>query len=343
MKILLIQTAFLGDVILTIPLVHSLKKDLKSKEVHVLIRPEAKSVFKNDPNVDKIILYDKRGTEKGLINLYKIIKKIRKNRYDVVISPHRSLRSALITFFSNAPKRIGFNINSLNFVYNKKVKYVKKFHEVDRNLSLIRPLYDGEINVDFNMYNSKQDEIKAKEIINKFCNINEASIIGIAASSQWNTKRWPPNYYKELIDMLISNGFYVILFGSEKDTGICNEIANNYDNKILNLCGSLTINESSEVMKYCKVIVSNDTGAMHIGSVSGVTTIAIYGPTLPEFGFYPYGVKNKIMQEKIYCRPCSIHGGQKCPEGHFRCMKNIHPKQVFEETIKLINDENNKT
>lgn len=333
MKILIIQTAFLGDVILTIPLIRSLKKNLPESLIHILLRPEGKDVYVHDPDIERIIVYDKKASQKGIFNLVRIINSIRENKYDLIISPHRSARSSVISYFSKSTKRIGFDKNALSFLYNIKVNYDTNLHEVGRNLSLLKPLFPaGEKNV-LNIYNSGDDKENAFSLISKHFSEND-KIVGIAPGSEWNTKRWLPENFNEIINLCSKDDIKVILFGSEKDTGICNKI--NSGNNVLNVCGKVSINEASELMKFCKVLLCNDTGAMHIAAASGVKIVVIYGPTVPEFGFYPYGVEHKILQKDLYCRPCHIHGGKKCMEKHFRCMKEIKPEMVFKELEKFL-------
>ena len=335
MKILIIQTAFLGDVILTIPLIRHLKKEEPEREIHILVRPEAENVYLNDPDITRILVYDKKGSQKGLINLIRIIKSIRKNKYDIVISPHRSARSSLISYFSKAVKRAGFNKNALAFLYNVRINYDKDIHEVDRNLNLIKSLFSIDKKNTLNMHNSNEDKEKAISVIRDNLWENER-ILGMAPGSEWESKRWPAEKFKEIINICDKKNIKVILFGGDKDVDICREMSS-YNN-VLNVCGKVSINEASELMKFCKVLLTNDTGAMHIGAASGVKIVVIYGPTVPEFGFYPYGVEHKIIQIDLYCRPCHIHGGKKCPEKHFRCMKEITPENVFKEIEEYLNN-----
>ncbi|MFC1724093.1 lipopolysaccharide heptosyltransferase II [candidate division KSB1 bacterium] len=336
MKVLIVQTAFLGDVILTIPLIRALKKHIKPVHLHILLRPEAEDVYRNDKDIDNIIVYDKKNSEKGIQHLFKLIKKVRAEKYELVISPHRSVRSALISYLSGAKQRVGFDKNSMSILYNKKVKYINDKHEVERNLSLIEPIYDGEISITLNMQNSENDRKKADELISNTVRAAGQDIVCMAPGSEWSTKRWLTEYYRKLIKLCSLSDIKVVLLGGSKDKNICGNISIGFEN-VTDLSAKLSVNESSEVMKQCKLLVCNDTGAMHIGSASGIDIITVFGPTVPEFGFSPFGVKNKILQSDIYCRPCSIHGGENCPEGHFLCMRSITPDDVMQEIRRFLN------
>lgn len=333
-KFLIIQTAFIGDVILALPLVQVLRRNFPNSKIDFMLIPKTSELLKNHPDVDEVIIFDKKGRDKGLSGLIKISKIISAKNYDVAIIPHRSFRSAVIPFLAGVKIRIGFDKSPFKFLYTNVVNY-KKIHEIERNLSLLEPLGVKVNSKEFpNLFPSDDD----KNYIDKILSDVNSKLVGVAPGSIWATKRWLKERFAELVGLLVKDGFAVVLIGGAEDFELCEEIKKYSDSKnVYNFCGKLNLLQSAELIRRCILLVSNDSAPMHIAVAMRTPVVAIFGPTVPEFGFYPYGEKDKIVQvENLYCRPCGIHGGRKCPEGHFKCMRLIDTKTVYEEVKNLI-------
>jgi heptosyltransferase-2 len=398
-KILIIQTAFLGDVILCTPLIKATRKLFPNSFISFLLIPETKNILDNNPHLNNIIEYDKRGKDRGLKNFFKMVKRVKKENFDLAIIPHRYSRSALLAYLAKIPERIGFDKDNGSFLFTQKVTYQNKLHEVERNLSLLRdftsdlktqnsgrlirkqeislltphpgPLPQGERGVhksqdpefgppppltgggkgegdDVNwdatdrtpeLFPSSQDFSYAQELLQGSGIKGQDRVVGIAPGSIWATKRWLPERFAEVSDRLIKEaGVKVIFLGSKDDEKLCIEIANLMEEKPIILAGRTSILQSAAIISQCKVILSNDSAPVHMASAMKKPVVAIFGSTIPEFGFAPYGEGHIIIEKKMECRPCGIHGKNKCPKKHFKCMTEITTQEVFEALLTKLNN-----
>jgi heptosyltransferase II len=331
-KILIIQTAFMGDVILALPMVQTIKNHLPDSYIDFLCVPGCVPVLQGHPDIRNIIPYDKKGGDK-LDKFIEVLSEIRENEYDVVISPHRYSRSALLTYYSEAKTRIGFDKNSFSFLLTHKVKYVQNNHEIYRNIELAKCVPglnfdDSKVLLKPCLYPSAVDV----KIINELLiNSDKNNLVTIAPCSRWFTKQFPVEKTVSLIRMMIEKGYTAALIGGNDDINYCNAVENEIsDTKLLNLCGKTTPLQSYAAINDSKVLVTVDSAAQHLGAASNTPIILIYGSTDSSFGFYPLTSKNNIIEIKgLDCRPCTDHGRDSCPKDHFKCMLNIEIEQFF--------------
>ncbi|MGE4547070.1 MAG: lipopolysaccharide heptosyltransferase II [Desulfurella sp.] len=339
-KILFIQTAFLGDAILSVPIVDSLRnKYKKDANIVVLTTPQNKEVFTLNPSIDEIILYDKHGLENDIFSMIRKIKLLKKLSFDCVITNHPSARTALMSYFSGAKLRIAPSSVSLKYLYTNTVNVENYSHQIDKNLALLKILdFEGKDLVrKINLFYLKEDEKLINGVLEAFSvNDDDKKIIVINPLSAWYTKRWPKEYYKELATMLEQNGYLVLLIGTQKDINVGEYIKANKKN-IVNLMGKTNLKELFAVISKSNLLISNDSAPVHIASAYNIPTIEIYGPTLPEFGFYPLSEKNAVFEVKdLKCRPCGSHGGNSCKKSHFECMMRITPQEVFKTAVEFL-------
>lgn len=342
-KILVIQTSFLGDTILTLPLIKSIKKSFPDAVVFCLTIPQNSDVFSGNKDISGIITYDKHGKENGVSGFIRKLKEIKQEHFDVLISAHRSMRTSLLVLFSHIPLRIGFSDSAMPFVYNRIVERDPHIHEAERNLSLLNPLNIGKEKWSYDAELYCPEEAKA------FCgNIFEAYgvrtelKIGINPFSIWPTKKWPKENFKALAQRIINELHgRVFIFGLERDKEEASFIKG--DNEcIINLAGKTKLKELFCLISQMDVFITNDSGPMHIACAYNVPTVAIFGPTVPEFGFSPWGKRCAVMERKgLRCRPCGKHGSFHCREGHFKCMLDISVDEVF-AAVKRFVDENTR-
>mgnify|MGYP000946060687 CR=1 FL=1 len=336
MNILIIHTAFIGDIVLSTALVSKVKEKYPDSDIYYLTTPLGKEILKNNPKIKEIIVYDKRGKDKGFRAFISFVRKIRKLKIDVCLTPHRYLRSSVLSFLSGAKIRIGYDIASLSFVFNKKIKYDRTKHEVEKLLSFID---DSPNRYELEMYPSEKDKIKIDTILKNF--FQNKKIILIAPGSKWFTKRWPEEYFRILIQNLVKrNDLLIVITGGKEER----EIELNLDSKVLDLRGEISLLELAELTKRAILVVSNDSAPIHITSAFPNTRIVgIFGPTVKEFGFFPWSKNSKVFEiNGLYCRPCAIHGGNFCPEKHFRCMREITPDLIENEIYNYIANINSK-
>lgn len=328
-KVLIIQTAFLGDVILTLPLVQVLKKHKQDIKIDFLCIPETAGILKNNPLINEVILYDKR-QHKGLGKLFNLTSRLKKNKYDLIISPHRSARSALITYFISPKYSVTFDRSAFNSLYKIKIPYLQDIHEIQRNLELLKPLGINETDIiKPDIYPGDSEKKKIDEIFSQNNISSNDKIISIAPGSVWFTKRFPKEKFLSLIRSLDKH-IKIILIGGKDDIAIGEYLKSGYNEaNLINLIAKLSILESTEAIRRSYILISNDSAPLHMGNAVETDVYAIFGSTIPQFGFYPYG-KNDVVFEinGLSCRPCGIHGRNECPLGTLECMMAIDEKNI---------------
>lgn len=337
-KILIIQTAFIGDVILTTPMIRILYEQFNQPEIHFLTIPSSKNILENNPFIKKLIIYDKKGAHRGLSSFKKFVERLKLEKYDAALIPHRSLRSALLAKLAGIPLRIGFNKGGGKWFHTHRMHYEQNTHEYLRNMHLLSFF---EILPEYPVYPDIFPDDVDKEIVSDWLFSHEIlktdRIITLAPGSVWPTKRWLPKRFAELGEQLTKFGYSVVLIGSPEDFELCERIAESSNETIFNAAGVFTLRQSADLIGRSEVLITNDSAPLHLGVAMRTPVIAIFGPTVPEFGFYPYGPNDKVIEIKnLYCRPCSIHGKKQCPEKHFRCMREITVNEVFETAVQLL-------
>jgi len=334
-KILIIQTAFLGDVILTTPLIEVINQQLTEYTIDFLTIPSSVNIVQYNPSLKNIIAFDKRGRDKGFKGLYSLSRRLADQHYEICLTPHRSWRSAYLTKSTKATYRVGFDTSVWPGAFTHLINYEQKTHEIERNLSLLQPLgikkQQGLIYP--KIFPTGEDIKVVLEILTNLALVNNKNLFAIAPGSIWSTKRWPLSYFQKFCQLLSDENIKVLLIGSEDDKIICDFIEQACD-KCYSLAGKLTIRQTKYLLERCQGILTNDSAPLHIGMAANIPVYAIFGPTIPQFGFTPLGDKSKIFERKdLTCRPCGIHGGKKCPTKTFACMKEIYPEMVFRKVM----------
>ncbi len=320
-KILIIQTAFIGDAILATALVEKLKIFYPNTKIDVLVRNGNESIFNTNPNVNNVIVWDKsKNKYKSLINT---IFYVRKQKYDIVINAQRFFSTGLITTMSNAPIKSGFKKNPLSFFLQNKAEHkINGEHEIDRNQNLIAFITDGKA-FKPRIYISDSANYAVRKYKNQkyFC---------IAPASVWFTKQFPESKWVEFINSL-NNDIIVYLVGSKTDSELCERIIEKSNENVINLCGKLSLIESAALMKDAVINFVNDSSPLHICSAVDAPVVAVFCSTVPRFGFGPIGKNGTVVEvaEPLACRPCGLHGKTKCPEKHFNCAHNISVSQLL--------------
>jgi len=337
-NILVIQTAFLGDAILALPMIQKLKKNNPKSKLDVLAIPSTEKIFSSSPYVDGVIVIDKKGKHKSIKGLNNFLKELRKKSYSKIYSPHRSLRSAYITFRLGVKETYGFDNSSLKYAYKNIVKYKQTDHEVQRNLELI-----GENTEDKSWKISPEIIIDAteKEKVTDFLSSNkiDAEFIAIAPGSVWETKRYPKEYFSEIIKSLVAKNEEILLIGSENDKLLCDKIANGLNDKVKNLAGEFSVTETIYLLRSAKLLITNDSAPTHMGMCADIPVLTIYCSTVPEFGFYPYNNRSKYLSyDNLDCKPCGIHGYDECPIKSFDCGYKLLPEDILKEVEKILSE-----
>lgn len=329
-NVLILQTSFLGDSLLTLPLARDLKSILPDCRVTVLTLPRSEALFKGSPHVDEVIIDDKRGAHRGPLGTWRLARGLRLRRFDLALVPHRSLRSALIARLAGIPRRIGSSASAGRWLLTDAVPFTWLMHDLERNLALLQPLKpDIRARPDESVFVAK--DAKAEAAIS--VRLSEAGVgpgerlVGLHPGSVWATKRWLPERFAAVARGLRDDGLRVVLVGGGSDRELCAGIAR--DSGALDWAGRTDLMELKALMGRLALFVTNDSGPMHMATGMGVPTLAVFGPTTRELGFFPYGAGHRVVEKELACRPCALHGGKACPAGHFLCMRLITAGEVL--------------
>jgi len=335
LRSLVVQTSFIGDVVLTTPLIARLAQD---GEVDVVTTPLGATLLASHPAVARLFVYDKRRADRGIAGFLRLARQARGSRRAFLCQG--STRSGALAFAAGCRERIGFTTSDGRWTYTERVEYRDDWHHARRLLSLgdlplaaasteptdaaIRPrLYPTD------------DDIRA---VDQLLEHRNRPMIALAPGSAWHTKQWPG--YGELA-ALLADRYDIAIAGGPGDLGAAGEIAARVDREhIIDATGKLSLLGSAELIRRSLVLVSNDSSPQHLASAMGTPTVTIFGPTVPEFGFGPLAPGSRTVGNKsLDCRPCDRHGPRVCPLGHWRCMNEITHDEVAAVVQSVISEE----
>lgn len=318
---LIVQTAFIGDAILASSLLEKLHQHYPNSKIDLLVRKGNDGLFKGHPFINELIVWDKAGGKYK--NLFKLLKKVRKSRYDYLINLQRFASTGLFAAFSKAKEIIGFKKNPFSFLFNVKIEHEigNGKHEVERNQMLISHITDNEY--------CKPKLYPGVVHFEKVEVFKERSYITISPSSVWFTKQFPFEKWIELINS-VDEELKVYLIGGPGDKDLCDSMKQSCNNNVEVLAGKLNFLESAALMKDAKMNFTNDSAPLHIASAMNAPVTAMFCSTVPGFGFGPLSDNSRIIEteEKLDCRPCGLHGKKECPKKHFKCGYNVDLKQI---------------
>ena len=334
MKILLVQTSFLGDTILSTPLIAALKKRHPEAELWMMTTPAAAALVKRDPLLDGVIPFAKRGTEKGGRGLWRMARRLRAMGFSRAYSLHRSARTSLLLFLSGIPVRIGFDQSRLAFLYHETRPRPAELHDVRRNLALLAGAPDETPGPDqLRIFPPATDELAAdvRRLLPP-----PGSYALLVPGSAWETKRWSEKGYHEVAKWLAGRGIPVVLNGSSEEVEICRRVRNGL--KLLNLAGKGNLDLAVHLARHARLIVCNDSMTLHLASAFKVPTVAVFCVTVPAFGFGPWQNPRARVVEKLNlaCRPCARHGGRRCPQNTFECSRGLPASRVIAALEQLL-------
>jgi heptosyltransferase-2 len=334
MSSLVVQTSFLGDVVLTTALLAELTT---RGPVDIVVTPAAAPLLANHPAVRDVIVFDKRGRDDGMIGLWRFGRALAAKRYTAAYLAQGSMRSAALARIAGIPTIVGFDTSAGKLLYTSRVRYRKERHHAERlwrlavgdaapdpDAETIRPrLYPGDTeraSVDAFLASIPRDG---------------APLLALAPGSIWGTKRWP--HYPALASKLAPL-YRIVVTGGPSDRELAQEIAVAAGaERVIDATGKLTLLASAELISRCAAIVTNDSAPQHLASAVGTPTLSIFGPTVPAFGFGPLAPKHRTAgNESLACRPCDSHGPHVCPLGHFKCMRELEVGHIEAEFRALL-------
>ncbi len=313
MKFLVIQTAFIGDVILATGVLEKLHQSFPASEIDILVKKGNEQLFPGHPFLKKVLTFDKK--KKKRKELFRLIRTVRKEKYDWVINLHRFTSSGMIAGLSRAKRRSGFTKNPMSRLfthrYEHHISVEGTAHEIERNHALIREWTDETPGLP-RLYPSHSDTESIPKGSRYVC---------VAPASVWFTKQYPKEGWISLIDRLPKDK-EVHLIGGPGDEQLCAAIQlKSRHPKVRNRAGELTLLQSAALIAGADMNYVNDSAPLHLASAMNAPITAIFCSTVPAFGFGPLSTRQTIVEtsEALACRPCGLHGKKECPEGHFKC------------------------
>ena len=325
-RFLVIQTASIGDVILATAVLEGLHSSFPEAQIDLLLKKGNQGLFLDHPFINEMIVWEK--SYKKYRNFLRIIRRIRKNRYDIVINIQRFFSTGLITFLSGAKIRVGFDKNPLAFTFTHRVSHVISeknplVHEVDRNNSLLKVL---------KIITTRNPKLyPAKKDFERVLQYQSSEYICIAPASLWFTKQYPVEKWIEFIKE-VPGQLRILLLGSASDEDMCEEIIQGAGcSNVVSLAGKLSLLQTAALMKESGMNYVNDSAPQHLASSVNAPVTTVYCSTVPAFGFGPLSDDSRIVEikEDLDCRPCGLHGLKECPEGHFNCAIKIDKQQLL--------------
>ena len=338
MKILIIHTAFIGDIVLSTPLIQKLKDLYPKSEIDYLTLPTNQSVLYNNPNLNEVILYDKKGKDNGIKGFLKILKILKQKKYDYAVIPHRFIKSILLAKLAKIPDIVGFDVATGSSLLDKKVHYDMKKHEVERLLNLVG--YEGK-KIPVRIYPAKENFVKIEKMLKNsgYTGKKEQKLILVAPGSQRPEKMWPIEKYREVIQKLKKNENYFIgITGSKSEK----ELPLNFekDKNVIDFRGEISLVEFGALISKADVVVGNDSSPIHIASgFEKPFVIGIFGPGKRSLGFFPWTEKSNVIEDNefyennIVTIPKNQHEYKK---DYYKGISLISTDRVYEEIITRI-------
>jgi heptosyltransferase-2 len=335
---LIINTAFIGDVALSVYLANEIKIKHPNSNISFLTTPNSSSLLKPIKAIDSIFIYNKNNEGKSLSSIKTKADMLSKLSINCIINPHQSFRTSLLTHYIKSDYKIGYKSASLNFVYNYKIEYKKNRHSIFRNLELLKGFKEFDNISEYSKVELSFNETDL-ELVDNILLQNGVSdlnrVVAIAPTSAWKTKEWIESHFIDLCKKLKEKKYEVVLIGSKSDFEKCQRISDETFSS--NLTGKLDLDQTLILLSNSKLLISNDSSPVHLAGIVNTPTIEIFGPTSPIFGFGPSSDKFKIIENnKLKCRPCNIHGENICPLGTHECMTSLSPDDIMKEIENII-------
>ncbi len=330
-RILVIQTAFIGDVVLATGLLEKLHQHYPDAALDIVVRKGNESLFDEHPFLHEVHIWDKKSAKYQ--RLFQLLQRIRERKYDAVINVQRYFATGFLTAFSGASRKIGFDKNPFRFFFTDIIPHHfsgqgDAIHEIQRNHALIRVFTDE--------HAAKPVLYPTGKAFEKVKMYQQQPYICIAPASVWFTKQYPADQWVDLIRQLPDN-YTIYLLGAPGDKNLCDQIRIESGNRAMDLSGQLSFLESAALMKNAAMNYVNDSAPMHFASAMNAPVTAVYCSTIPGFGYGPLSDNSHVIQssEHLACRPCGLHGHRACPEKHFQCARTIQTEQLLNSLTSL--------
>jgi len=333
--VLVVQTSFLGDVVLTTPLLTALRRRIAPRRLAVLVRPEAVPLVHGHPDVDQVLVDDKRGADRGLAGLVRTARRLRRERFDIAVSPHRSLRTAIVLAAARIPRRVGFRESRGARLYHERVPRDRRRHDVERNLALVAPFGPALDGVPvLHVPVAAEAAARAAALLPA----GNGPLVGLAPGSVWRTKRWTAAGFAAVAARLAAEGARCVVLGAPDEAALAEEVRARSGERAVVLAGRTDLATLVAVIDRLALLVANDSAPMHVACARGVPVVAVFCATTPALGYGPYGARTTVVEADLACRPCARHGGPRCPRGTADCARLVTPERVLSAARALLLD-----
>lgn len=330
-----LQTSFLGDMVLTTPLLERLAG---GGLVHVVATPANAALLANHPAVASVIVFDKRGADRGVGGLHRVAKRLRSVGAQRAFLAQGSSRTAALAWLAGIPERIGFETSGGRLFTTRRVPYDRSLHHAARLWQLANAVGDRSApsSIRPSLYPGAAEHEAVAALLQAHAVRDDEPLVALAPGSVWATKRWP-SFDQLATDLLASPALRdarIVVLGAAGDAplarAIADAVAASGGAPIVDATGTLALLGSAALLARCRVLVSNDSAPLHLASAMNTPTVALFGPTVPSLGFGPLSNRQVVVQhDSMPCRPCHAHGPMHCPLGHWRCMRDISPGQII--------------
>lgn len=333
-KFLIIRMSSIGDVLLASPLIRILKKEFPDCRIDFVIKKEYLQLIEFHPFIHKKYVFDKANSKQSL----RAIKtSIRQENYNIIVDIHNNFRSKWLRSNANDSEIKTFK----KYVWQRFLLVMLGINRY-RNIVPVYQRYLDSLQLEYDykgldLYLPDEAMQYSEDMLKTSIYEFQGAVIGIAPGASFATKQWPKAYFAELISYLTSQrDIRILLFGGPADTEICNELEQ-VDTRVINFAGKLSLLQTAAMISHCNLMITNDSGLMHMAAAMKRRVVAIFGSTVEQLGFYPYTTQSVVLENKhLKCRPCSHVGRHKCPKQHFKCMQEIYPKQVMNAVLMLL-------
>ncbi len=330
-KVLIIRFSAIGDIVLTTPFLRMVKTTFPQWRLDFLVKDKYKEILEYNPHINDILTL-------GSNNFRELIKEIRKKKYDLLIDLQMSIRSWLVSILSGIFRRKTYSNRRFKrfiLIHFKKNLYKGIIPVPQRFLEAVKDLGVNDDGKGADFYFAPALQKKIVDMMHQDGIKNGKSFIVLAPGAGRETKRWPADNYSKVGRYLVKQGYAVVTIGDKRDKELCDQVVRN-SKEIKNYAGRLSLGQVAALLSQAELLITNDTGIMHIGTAVTKNVIAIFGPTTEVLGFFPFRGNARVIEKKLNCRPCSYHGTDTCPRKHFNCMRSISVNEIIEETRNML-------
>ena len=327
-SILLVRLSSLGDILLMTPLLNLLRTACPQAQIDVLVKAEYRDLLRSHPGIHRLLTFDSRQS------LLRTLRGLRADRYDLALDLHCTPRSQLLLRGLRARRKLTYNKQVL-----RRALLVRLGWNTLRRVTPVPELYaaplrrlglTGQLGTPSMHLDPESTEAMQAQIAHSLPDAPDQPLLAVAPGARWPTKRWPVERFAAVAQALArEKRAAVVILGGPDEAQLACTLGDRLDVPVVNGAGSLSLMHSAALLSRCRLLISNDSGLMHMAAALRVPVVAIFGPTVQEFGFYPFQTRAEVVSEPLPCRPCSTKGSMRCPRGHHACMQDISSDRVL--------------